>query len=87
MDAANGRNTHMVRGTWLSNADKPHVYGLPPKLLAHLYAVLKSDGSGLPPCIPGEDVRLAYFIMPSYAVQNSIVVLELQTCIPTIFNF
>ncbi|KAG6520191.1 uncharacterized protein LOC122051184 [Zingiber officinale] len=56
LDAANGRNTHMVRGTWLSNADKPHVYGLPPKLLAHLHAVLKSDGSGLPPFIPGEDI-------------------------------
>ncbi|KAG6517502.1 hypothetical protein ZIOFF_020894 [Zingiber officinale] len=60
LDAANGRNTHMVRGTWLSNADKPHVYGLPPKLLAHLHAVLKSDGSGLPPFIPGEDIEL-YF--------------------------
>ncbi|KAG6520126.1 hypothetical protein ZIOFF_017158 [Zingiber officinale] len=65
LDAANGRNTHMVRGTWLSNADKPHAYGLPPKLLAHLHAVLKSD------------VRLDYFIMPSYAMQNPIVVLEL----------
>ncbi|KAJ8470563.1 hypothetical protein OPV22_024906 [Ensete ventricosum] len=39
--------THMVRGTWLSKGDEAHAYGLPPRLLAHLRAVLKTDRAGL----------------------------------------
>lgn len=37
------RTSHMVRGTWLSKSIKPHTYGLPPPLLAHLRAVLRSN--------------------------------------------
>ncbi|XP_008781907.1 actin-histidine N-methyltransferase isoform X2 [Phoenix dactylifera] len=51
------RTTHMVRGTWLSKSDKPHAYGLPPPLLAHLRSVLKGDGIEQPPEGPKPDIH------------------------------
>ncbi|WOL19036.1 hypothetical protein Cni_G27833 [Canna indica] len=53
---SNVSSTHMVRGTWLSHTDKLHIYGLPPRLLSHLRAVLKADGAGLRSSFPGNDI-------------------------------
>lgn len=46
----------MVRGTWLSKSSKPHTYGLPPPLLAHLRAVLQGCDSELTPQVHEQDV-------------------------------
>nr|XP_010913651.1 uncharacterized protein LOC105039260 [Elaeis guineensis] len=51
------RTTHMVRGAWLSKSDRPHTYGLPPPLLAHLRSVLKGDGIEEPPEVPKADMH------------------------------
>ncbi|URE15978.1 SET domain containing protein [Musa troglodytarum] len=48
--------THMVRGTWLSKVDEAHAYGLPPRLLAHLRALLKADCAGLRPRTPEDGI-------------------------------
>lgn len=37
------RSSHMVRSTWLSKDVRPHSYGLPAHLLAHLRVVLRGD--------------------------------------------
>jgi protein-histidine N-methyltransferase len=43
------QTTHMVRGTWLSRYDGFPTYGLPPRLLSHLRAVLGCDFGGSTP--------------------------------------
>ncbi|KAG6520181.1 hypothetical protein ZIOFF_017219 [Zingiber officinale] len=43
LDAAIGINIHMVRGTWLSNANKPHAYGWPPQLCKTLDCSIMSS--------------------------------------------
>ncbi|RZR88462.1 hypothetical protein BHM03_00016037 [Ensete ventricosum] len=53
--------THMVRGTWLSKGDEAHAYGLPPGLLAHLRAVLKTDRAGLASRTSEDGVRLLLY--------------------------
>ncbi|PKA48699.1 Ribulose-1,5 bisphosphate carboxylase/oxygenase large subunit N-methyltransferase, chloroplastic [Apostasia shenzhenica] len=34
---------HMLRGTWFSRSNKPHTFGLPPRLLTHLRSILKNS--------------------------------------------
>jgi histone-lysine N-methyltransferase SETD3 len=43
------QTTHMVRGTWLSRYDGFPTYGLPPRMLSHLRAVLGCDFDGSTP--------------------------------------
>ncbi|KAM0933786.1 putative methyltransferase chromatin remodeling SET family [Dioscorea sansibarensis] len=41
--------THMVRGPWLSKSKEPPLYGLPSRLLSHLYSIIEDDGNQPPP--------------------------------------
>ncbi|RWW00618.1 hypothetical protein GW17_00036408, partial [Ensete ventricosum] len=65
--------THMVRGTWLSKGDEAHAYGLPPGLLAHLRAVLKTDRAGLASRTSEDGVRLLLYSLVDRDVERNVL--------------
>ncbi|RRT40759.1 hypothetical protein B296_00030310 [Ensete ventricosum] len=65
--------THMVRGTWLSKGDEAHAYGLPPRLLAHLRAVLKTDRAGLASRTSEDGVRLLLYSLVDRDVERNVL--------------